>query len=403
MIKRQLILSLLILLVSAGLFWGLTQLKGNPEKEANPFSLPLVKLQELSPESVSLTVNSQGVVRPAIETRLVTEVAGVVKTVSPLFVSGAVFEKGALLATLDDSDYQVALSQAEAALAASQARLAEEQARSEAEKQNWLRSGKKLAQAPALLLRTPYVAEAQARVKAASAQLAKAQRDLAKTVIRAPYRGMVRERTMNIGQYLAPGNEIGRIFSIDYGEVRLPITPSDLGWLDRDGGGQPRATIRVTLEQQLGQKRQRWDGIITRAEGVVDERSRMHYLVARVDDPYGLEQSQTWPLKAGSFVYATLQGRTLDNLFRIPRSALYGSGQIMVARLLEPNRYSLHFRKVTQVYASGSDVFVTGDLQPGEQLSLTALGNPVEGMQVKTAVAADSRPVINLSNRQGGR
>ena len=82
-------------------------------------------------------------VKPAIETLLVAEVSGVVKWVSPVFVSGAVFKKGEVLARIDDSDYKVVLSQAEATLAASKARLAEELARSEAEEKNWLRSGKK--------------------------------------------------------------------------------------------------------------------------------------------------------------------------------------------------------------------------------------------------------------------
>ncbi|WP_263078409.1 efflux RND transporter periplasmic adaptor subunit [Endozoicomonas sp. Mp262] len=404
LVVRQITVSLSILLLSAGLFFGLSQLKGSPEKEESPLVAPFVEVRQLSPESVNLVINSQGVVHPAIETRLVTEASGVVKAVSPVFVSGAVFNKGDVLATIDDSDYQVALRQAEAGLAASKAKLAEEVARSEAEKKNWQRSGRNLADAPELLLRKPYVAEARANVKAASAQLAKARRDLEKTVIKAPYEGMVRERSINIGQYVSPGTEAGTLFSVDYSEVRLPIKPTDLEFVDLPAiDRHPFNNVKVTLEQRLGQRTLSWDARVARAEGIVDERSRMHYLVVRVDDPYGLKTPREMPLKAGSFIYARLQGRTMDNLFRLPRSALYGSGQVMVLNRQQNSRFTLHFRDITIIYATESDVFVRGNLRAGEWVSLTALSNPVEGMQVKSSVtrdiAKDEQQMINLSNR----
>ncbi len=387
LIARQVIVSLAILVVCGGLFFGLTRLKGAPEKDGKVSQFPLVDTRELVSESVTLTINSQGVVRPAIETLLVAEVQGVVKTVSPVFASGAVFQKGESLATIDDSDYQVAVRQAEAGLAASKAKLAEEIARAEAEKKNWLRSGKALKDAPALLLRKPYVAEARANVKAASAQLEKARRDLDKTIIRAPYDGMVRERTINIGQYVSPGTAAGKVFSVDYAEVRLPIKPSDLEFVEFPAVGRNNfENVSVTLEQRLGRRAVSWQAGIARIEGIVDERSRMHFLVAQVADPYGLKEQREVPLKSGSFVYASLKGRTLENLYKLPRSALYGSGQILVLDNVETGKATLHFRDIQLVYASGSDIYVTGDLQAGERVCLTALSNPVEGMWVKTAL-----------------
>ena len=182
---RQVAVSLSVLAVCAGLGFGLSKWAKPPKKEPEVVVVPLVESRVMVPESIRFSVGSQGVVSPAVETGLVAEVAGVVEEVSPLFVSGGVFRQGDILARIDDSDYKVAVWQAEASLAASEARLAEESARSEAEKKSWLRSGKKLRDAPELLLRTPFVEEARANVKAASAQLAKARRDLERTVIKA--------------------------------------------------------------------------------------------------------------------------------------------------------------------------------------------------------------------------
>ena len=402
-VARQIIISLSILLVCSGLLFGLTRLKGTPEKEQGVFNPPVVDIRTLTPEAVTLTINSQGVVKPAIETLLVAEVSGVVKTVSPVFVSGAVFSKGDVLASIDDSDYQVALRQAEASLAASKARLAEEVAKAEAEKKNWLRSGKKLNAAPDLLLRKPYVAEARANVKAASAQLDKAKRDLEKTIIKAPYDGMVKERLINIGQFLSTGKEAGTVFSVDYAEVRLPIKPSDLEFVDLPAVGRNKfKSVNVVLEQRLGRRVLSWDASVARTEGIVDQRSRMHFLVVKVTDPYGLKTPREAPLKSGSFVYAQLQGKTMENLFRLPRSALYGSGQVLVLDRSETGTETLRFRDVNLVYATQSDVFVSGEIAEGDQVCLTPLSNPVEGMQVKSGQGAgamvDTKHDINLSN-----
>ncbi len=389
--NRQLRASLLILIASTVVFYALTQLKGRPEKEPEGEAIPLVESLRLTPESVTLTIRSQGVVKPATETHLVAEVSGLVTDVSPLFVSGAVFREGDILASIDRSDYDVALTQAEAALATSKARLAEEIAKSDAEKKNWQRSGKKLVDAPDLLLRKPFVAQARANVKAAKAQVAKVRRDLEKTVIKAPYAGMVIERSLNKGQFVVTGDAVGTVFSTDVAEIRLPLKPSDLEFIDLPGFGQTKSTAPVVqLEQQQGRVTLQRQGVIARAEGIVDERSRMHYLVAEIKDPYALETTGQPVLKVGSFVYATLQGKTLDNLYRIPRSALYGSGQVLIYKGNDGQNGHLWFRQVDIVYASEDDVFVTGNLMHGDRLCITAINNPVDGMKVRSLSAPNA-------------
>ena len=288
---RQVTVSVSVLAVCAGIGFGLSKWAKPPQKDPEKVVAPLVESRVMAPESVSFSVTSQGVVRPAVETGLVAEVAGVVTNVSPLFVSGGVFSKGAVLARIDDSDYRVGVRQAEASLAASQAKLTEENARSEAEKKSWTRSGKKLRDAPELLLRTPYVAEASANVKAASAQLEKARRDLERTLIRAPYDGMVRERQINLGQFVTAGGKVGSIFSTAYAEVRLPLKPSDLTFIPLPAAGHDLdSSIEVELSQVFGAQEVRWTASLSRVEGIVDEQSRMHYVVARVSDPYGIKR-----------------------------------------------------------------------------------------------------------------
>ena len=398
-VLRQVTVSFIVLVVCGGIGVGLSRLSNPPEKKKIPVTIPLIESQVLEPESVRFSINSQGVVRPAIETILVAQVSGQVKQVSPVFVSGGVFSEGEVLANIDDSDYRVALHQAEASLAASKARLAEEQARSDAETQSWLRSGRKLTDAPALLLRHPYVAEATAGVEAASAQVEKARRDLERTIIKAPYDGMVRERAINMGQYLSPGAVIGSVFATRYSEIRLPIKPTDLAFIALPPAGRDiAADIQVQLSQVQGQNRITWQAQLTRVEGVVDERSRMHYIVATVNDPYGFDSlSDKEPLKAGSFVTAHFPGTEMEGLFRIPRSAVYGDGRVLVV----DGSNSLRYRSIKTVYADNESVYVAEGLHAGEVLSLTPLTNPVEGTRVQLAVplADVAEPPVRLPGK----
>lgn len=395
--RRQLLISVAILTICSGIGFALFKMDRPPKDEEKTITIPLVQSRLLSTESVQFTINSQGVVRPAIETTLVTQVSGVIIEVAPVFVSGGVFRKDDTLIRIDDSDYRVAVRQAEASLAASEARLTEEEARAKAEQQSWLRSGRKLEDAPELLLREPYVAEARAQVKAAGAQLDKARRDLERTVIRAPYDGMVRERKVNLGQFLGSGAQLGMVFSVASSEVRLPLKPADLAFIRLPAAGrQLSSDISVILNQTQGGGQISWSAQLTRVEGTVDERSRMHYVVATVTDPYGLNSAQAVePLKVGSFVTARIQGEEISGLFRVPRRAVYGDGKVLV---IDENN-SLRYRSVKSVYADEEMVYVSEGLVEGERLCLTSLTNPVEGMKVRYA---DSSAVIELSTTPTG-
>ena len=399
-IVKQIVVSSAILVVSVGGYLGLTTVQEQPKKEPPPFNPPVVEVQTLATEDITMTVNSQGVVTPAIETQLVAAVGGTVKSVSPAFVSGAVFKQGDVLAIIDDSDYVVALKLAEAKLAASKARLAEEIAKAEAAERSWQVSGRDLNNAPELLVRKPFVAEVRANEQAAAAQLQQAQRNLERTKIKAPYDGMVKARSINVGQFVSAGTKVGEIFSTDYAEVRLPVTPEELSLIDLPKVGRNKEVgAQVKLEQHFGRTVLDWEAAIERTEGVVDQQNRMHFLVAKVSDPYGLESAKDAPLKAGSFVYATLQGKTVSDLFRLPRTALYGSDKVLILKKMEDGAEVLSFRNVDVVHADQSHVFVAGDLFEGDQVSLTPVNNPVEGMRVNAELI--TAPVLTKQQSAG--
>ena len=214
------ILPLLLIIVSVVLVIALVVFQKSQSAERKPDVSKAVLVDTIEAEIVSLnfTVNSQGTVRPRTETTVVAEVSGKIVSVAPEFVAGGFFHQGEMLLQIDPSDYQTGLKRAEAALASRKAKLADETARSEQALKDWVNMGKS-GQPSDLGLRKPQLADAQANVSAAEADVQKARRDLERTRITVPYDGLVRQKAVDIGQYVTPGTRLGVTFAVDTAEV----------------------------------------------------------------------------------------------------------------------------------------------------------------------------------------
>ncbi len=383
---RRIVTPLILIGVAVGVGYMAANVEP-PEQKGDEKSLaPLVETVSLSSEQLTVLIDSQGKVVPGNETTLISEVSGSITDISPLFVAGGVFQKGDVLFKVDPINYQVRVDQARAGQVAAQARLAEESARASAEKKNWLNSGKKIADAPALLIRTPQLREAKARVAAANTELANARIMLDKTSIRAPYSGMVRSRSVGLGQYINAGTQLGAIFGTDYAEIRLPVAASKLPWLQSPSFGQhANEPASVRLSARFGKETVYWTANLVRAEGEVDPGTRMHYVVARIEDPYALSSSNhQLPLKSGTFVKARITGRSVPDLMVVPREFLTRNDEVLV--LDDENK--LRTRKVDVAYQGSENAYIKNGLQEGERLILTALPSMVDGMALRVTTPA---------------
>ena len=369
-----------------------------PEKKEESRQAVLVDTIEAEERLVNFRIRSQGSVQPRTETTLVAEVSGKISSVSPDFIAGGFFKAGDVLLEIDPSDYRAALKRAEANLASQNARLADEQARSEQALRDWRNLGR-TGEPSDLVLRKPQVQEAIANVSAAEADVDKARRDLERTRISVPYDGLVKRKLVDIGQYVAPGSQLGVTFAIDTAEIRLPLSTDDVAFLDLPSatGGPADELPRVMLSaQQAGQQRS-WEARIVRTEGVVDETSRVIYAVAQVVDPYGvLGQSEQEELKVGTFVSAEIEGKSAGRVVVLPRRALQGDNTVLVAN----DERKLEVRPVQVVRAEPHSVYIASGIQDGELVVTTTLEAPIPGMELtiegeKTANSGLARDAAN--------
>lgn len=351
-----------------------------PERTADTQQAVLVDAMEATARPVDLVVTSQGTVRPRTETVLVSEVAGKVASVAPDFVAGGFFRSGDTLLQIDPSDYEAALKRAEAALASARANLIDARARSEQALKDWRNLGRE-GEPSDLVLRKPQLANAEAGVQAAEADVAKARRDLQRTRIQVPYEGLVREKRVDVGQYVSPGTQLGVTFAVDTAEIRLPLSGDDLSFLDLPTATEAagKAFPEVTLIADEGGEVHRWQARIIRTEGVLDESSRVLYAVAQVVDPYGvLGRSDQEELRMGTFVRAEILGRHLDHAVVLPRFVLRRDNTVLIANA----ERKLEIREVTVARADAENVYIIGGIADGELVVTTTLDAPIPGTQL---------------------
>ncbi len=380
-----------VVALSIGAFGAVVIVKARPEarRVRPPEIVPVVEVVRAERGPHMYTVEGQGTVEPRTASALVAEVPGRVVSVSESFVEGGFFEAGEVLVRLDDRDTRAAVAQAEAQVA--QARVALEREKEEARvaREEWERFEREGEPSP-LVLRQPQLAQARATLEAAEAQLERARRDLDRTRLRAPYAGRLREKLVDVGDYLQPGARAAAIYAVDYAEVRVPLFDQDLAFLDLPLGLRgtdddvqgPRAVVRGTF---AGEEHE-WTGRVHRTEGEIDPRSRMVHVVVRVADPYGAAADDAGvPLAVGMFVDVEIEGRHVDDVAVIPRRALLAGDRVGVIR-----DGRLELRDATVLRSTRDTVVLADGVDDGDQVLLTRLDVLVDGMSVRVATSPEA-------------
>ena len=342
---------------------------------------PPVRVLTVQPTSVELRVRSQGSVVPVTEADLVSEVAGAIVWVAESFEAGGFFDAGDVLLRLDRRDYELVVASARASVAQARVALTREQAEAEVAREEWEDLGE-LGEPGPLVLREPQLDEARARVEAALANQARADLDLSRTAIRAPFAGRLRAKRVDRGEFVNRGAPLATIYSVDAAEVTLPVPDSELAFLDLPLGTElAGAGPRVLLQAQFAGGRHEWEARIVRVGGEIDSATRMVNLIARVEDPYRAA-SERPPLSVGLFVDAEVVGRSVDSVFEVPRGALVGADRLW---LVEDDRLAL--RQVGILRSDPDVVIVSDGLVSGDRISLTILETAVDGMLVTPELA----------------
>lgn len=354
--------------------------KPQPDKEEVAPRPITVFVETVVPIDLELEVASQAEVRSRISIDLVAQVSGRIAAVSREFTEGGSVRPNETLVSIEDIDYRLALSQAEARVAA--AEVGVEIALADADvARKQLRNTKNPSP---LALKKPQVAEANAVLIAAQADLQQAQVNLDRSSVSLPFEGRIAKTYVDLGQFVTAGTPLGQAFATDRVELRLPIKHDQLaalglpiGYVAEEGGGRS-----VDIFATTGGLEQHWQGKLIRLDASIDSATRLLYAIAVIEDPYGSNVSQHgMPLAVGLYVDAIIQGREIKQATRISRAALRAGDTVYVVG----DDGLLKIRAVGVTHSSPDFAVISEGLSSGEQVIISNIRNPLAGMAVQAS------------------
>ena len=390
--------AIIILAASGGLAVYLVSLAPEPERREQPPQIPFVQSVRVVAGVGAIPVYGAGTVRPSAEIDITPQVSGSVDWMNPNFHSGGRVKAGETIFGIEQADYRLRLREAVANLEERRVALLEAQeqatvARTEFEQYSGrqLESGVAVNQAGPLVLREPQLKAAQAALNREEARVAEAQLALSRTRVKAPFDGYVREKSVDIGQFLSVGQVVGRIFAADSVEVVLPLSDASTAlipglWELQGGHAKQRVDARVSA--RYGDARYAWDGYVDRAEVSLDKQTRTIDVIVRVPNPFSPgtlvegahRSSHSPPLLVGKFVEVEIEGLVPERYFQIPRLALQPGNEVWVIR--DDQKISIVPVRILQ--RGEDEIFVTGALEQDQAVVISGIQFATEGMMVRS-------------------
>lgn len=198
-------------LIAAGLTLSLTAMVPVMAQEGPPPAV--VRTAEIIQQDMARTITTPASVVSRNDARIASEASGVVTFIAE---PGDVVAEGEVIAQLDDREARIRLDEARARLARATTNVQYQNA--EAERMERLSANGTVADTR---VRETGLARdlAQMDQREARAALARAQLDLERTQIRAPFDGRVAERLIQAGEHSTPGRVIARFVDIESKEA----------------------------------------------------------------------------------------------------------------------------------------------------------------------------------------
>lgn len=369
---------------------GYTVLRNPPEaprRGAPSGPQTVVETMTVLASPYQIHIASYGTVQPRTQSMLVAQVGGQIVDVQPGFRPGQFFSADDTLITIDPRDYEADVKIAEAALMDAIQAQAQEAARAEQALTDWQRLGGANEQPTALVLRQPQLQAAEARVRSSQAALTKAQLDLARASVTAPFSGRILRQLVDLGQVVNQGTPLAEVYATDSVEIRLPIRHADLPFVDlpeADDAYQPP----VLISSDLGGE-QTWPAKIIRTEGAIDEVARQLHVVAEVNEPFQASGGRR-PLKIGEYVTAEISGKLLADAVVIPADTVYQNSYVYVIAH-HADMPVLQRRSVKIAWQNGRDVIIQAGVQAQDTLVTTPLGQLTSGTPVRLAASDEQQ------------
>jgi RND family efflux transporter MFP subunit len=388
----KIVVPILLIALAIGIGRVIIKTTKKPERKRPARTAYAVKVVPLKANSQVVKLRATGTVTPSTVISLRSRVAGEIVEVSSEFIAGGRYNQGDLILRLDPVDYQLALEQRKASLAEAEFQLKLEEGQRVIAAREWeliASDGEQSGVDHELATRVPHLKYRKAKRDAAKADLDKAELNLKRTEIRAPFNAIVVERRADQGAQVSLQDTIAVLAGSDRFYVRASVPLDRLQWITC----HPETGSMVTITRGTGMVKQ---GRVVRLESSLEPLGRMARVLIAVDNPLAGEH----PILLNEYVRIEIEGKPIEGAYRIPRVALHDDRFVWLAT----SEKTLEVREVSVVWRDAADVIISGGLEDGEQLILTNLSTPISGMALRIAGEPESPSQADASEeRKAGK
>ena len=385
------LLPVLVVGSAFGIAVALVSSRPAPRRKPASFSAPLVETITVTATTARVWLTSQGTVVPSQEITLLPEVSGKLIWVSEKFIPGSKLKKGEVIAKIDPRNYQTMVEAQKAQLEQALLNLELEKGKKRVAEREWTLLQKDLKPKDdlgrALAVREPQLRSAESNVAAARQALEKANLDLARTNLKAPFNAVILSKDADLGQVIGAGRPLAKLAGTDtfWVEANVPLGHVSFLRQETSKSGSSEAVIVQRSEGQVSEK----TGKVIRVMSNLDPVGRMAKLIIAVEKPLSSKDGEL-PLFLGAFTDIRVSGKAKSNVFKIPESVVQDDGKVLV--LKEDN--SLDVRKINVVWKSRESVIVDNGLKTGDRIIVTRVPTPIQGMKLRVKGASQARPAI---------
>jgi RND family efflux transporter MFP subunit len=330
-------------------------------------SLQPVQLHKVSPSARSRSVRASGTVEGHETADLAFLVGG--RTASVRVREGQRVAAGQLLATLEPTDYQLALDQA---------LISKRRAGDEFVRMKYLSERSSIA---------PNDFEKyEAAALQAVTQERLARKHLEDTRLFAPYHGVITRRQLEPQENVAPGVAVLSLNAIDPVKVKVGVPEASIHAV------HPGSAALVHLNAL---DRQPFAGRVTLVGVAADPATRMYTVEITVPNPKGA-------ILPGMIAETTIESDSIAPMVTLPPEAVVqdadGAPQVYV---YFPKEHRVYARRVTTGSFAGREIEITEGLVGGDYVVVGGQHRLREGVQVKATEGSPSQ-VASLASSSGG-
>ena len=370
------IVSLLIVLLAAFLCWWLMDTAPVQTTEEKPRSAKIVKTISPPVKNHPISVSAYGSVIPARSLTIRPEITGRIISQHPALVPGGRIAAGETLFTIDDADYQIALREARTALEEARSEIDLEAGRQIIARRELEQLRKDLPESAInedLVLRKPFKESTEARLERAAAAVTKAELDLSRTSVKAPFNAVVIEESIETGLLADSSSVLVTFVGTDAFWVQASVPLCELKWIKLPTADQPGANAKILVSANDGPPLE-WSGKVVRLLSDLEAEGRQARVLIEVPKP--LDSNPSQPLLLGTYLRVEIDSGTLPDALEIPRTGLREGNRIW---LVGPDK-TLLIRDVEILWSREESVIISNTIAEGETLIISDLRAPLPGM-----------------------